>query len=107
MAAHACVFLDPVRAAHRDIDEQAARLKALDTAVRREEPDAVHQMRVTTRRLRAGLQAFPMVAPKTATMRLQTFRTPDFGVLGHADGDAVAFYRRPIRLPGRPIAPRS
>jgi L-asparaginase len=34
---------------------------------------------------------------KTATMRLQTFRTPDFGVLGHADGDAVEFYRRPIR----------
>jgi len=34
---------------------------------------------------------------KTSTMRLQTFRTPDFGVLGHADGDAVAFYRRPIR----------
>jgi len=34
---------------------------------------------------------------KTATMRLQTFRTPDFGVLGHADGDAVAFYRRPVR----------
>lgn len=34
---------------------------------------------------------------KTATLRLQTFRSPDFGVLGHADGDAVAFYRRPIR----------
>jgi L-asparaginase len=34
---------------------------------------------------------------KTATLRLQTFRTPDFGVLGHADGDAIAFYRRPIR----------
>jgi L-asparaginase len=34
---------------------------------------------------------------KTATFRLQTFRTPDFGVLGHADGDTVAFYRRPIR----------
>jgi L-asparaginase len=34
---------------------------------------------------------------KTSTMRLQTFRTPDFGVLGHADGDAVAYYRRPIR----------
>ncbi len=34
---------------------------------------------------------------KTSTMRLQTFRTPDFGVLGHADGDAVAFYRRPLR----------
>jgi len=34
---------------------------------------------------------------KTAKLRLQTFRTADFGVLGHADGDAVAFYRRPLR----------
>ena len=34
---------------------------------------------------------------KTSTLRMQTFRTPDFGVLGHADGDAVAFYRRPLR----------
>src|SRR6185503_11011853 len=36
-------------------------------------------------------------ATKTSTLRLQTFRSPDFGVLGHADGDAVAFYRRPLR----------
>jgi L-asparaginase len=34
---------------------------------------------------------------KTATLRLQTFKTRDFGVLGQADGDAVAFYRRPLR----------
>ncbi len=34
---------------------------------------------------------------KTSTLRLQTFRTADFGVLGHADGDAVAYYRRPVR----------
>ncbi len=34
---------------------------------------------------------------KTSTLRLQTFRSADFGVLGHADGDAVAFYRRPVR----------
>ena len=34
---------------------------------------------------------------KTATLRLQTFRSADFGVLGHADGDAIAFYRRPLR----------
>jgi L-asparaginase len=34
---------------------------------------------------------------KTSTTRLQTFRSRDFGVLGHADGDAVAFYRRPSR----------
>ncbi|MBV8613502.1 MAG: asparaginase, partial [Acetobacteraceae bacterium] len=34
---------------------------------------------------------------KTATYRMQTFRSPDFGVLGQADGDAIAFYRRPER----------
>ena len=66
------------------IDEQAARLKALDTAVRREEPDAVHQMRVTTRRLRAGLQAFPLVLPEPATRRLRD----ELRWLGHVLGDA-------------------
>jgi len=34
---------------------------------------------------------------KTSTGRLQTFRTIDFGALGHADGDGVFFYRQPIR----------
>ncbi len=34
---------------------------------------------------------------KTSTYRLQAFRSPDFGVLGHADGDAIAYYRRPLR----------
>ncbi len=34
---------------------------------------------------------------KTATLRLQTFRTPDVGVLGHADPDRIAFYRAPVR----------
>jgi L-asparaginase len=34
---------------------------------------------------------------KTSVWRLQTFRTPDFGALGHADGDRIAFYRRPLR----------
>lgn len=34
---------------------------------------------------------------KISTFRLQTFRTPDFGVLGHADEDQVAFYRAPLR----------
>ena len=34
---------------------------------------------------------------KTSTYRLQTFRSPDFGLLGHADGDAITFYRRPER----------
>jgi L-asparaginase len=30
---------------------------------------------------------------KTSNWRMQTFRTHDFGVLGHADGDAIAYYR--------------
>ncbi len=34
---------------------------------------------------------------KTSTGRLQTFRSPDVGVLGHADGDRISFYRRPLR----------
>ena len=34
---------------------------------------------------------------KTSTGRLQAFRSPDFGVLGHADGDRVSFYRAPVR----------
>jgi len=34
---------------------------------------------------------------KTSTSRLQTFRTADFGCLGHADGDRLAWYRRPVR----------
>lgn len=40
---------------------------------------------------------------KTSTARLQTFRTPDFGALGHADGDRVVFYRKPLR----PCAPHT
>jgi len=34
---------------------------------------------------------------KTSNWRMQTFRTPDFGALGHADADLVAYYRRPER----------
>jgi L-asparaginase len=34
---------------------------------------------------------------KTSTYRLQTFRSLDFGALGHVDGDGVHFYRAPVR----------
>jgi CHAD domain-containing protein len=53
------------------LDAQAARLVALDPAVRRDEADAVHQMRVAVRRLRAFLAAFPMVVPSAATRHLR------------------------------------
>src|SRR5437879_6794536 len=34
---------------------------------------------------------------KTSTYRVQTFRSLDFGALGHVDGDGVHFYRAPMR----------
>ncbi len=34
---------------------------------------------------------------KTSTARMQTFRTPDFGILGQVDGDIVRYYRRAER----------
>lgn len=34
---------------------------------------------------------------KTSTYRLQTFRSFDYGALGHVDGDGVHFYRSPTR----------
>ena len=40
------------------IEAQVAALKALDPMVRRNEADAVHQMRTTTRRLRSTMQSF-------------------------------------------------
>ena len=46
---------------------------------------------------------------KTSVTRMQTFRTPDFGVLGHVDGESVRYYRKPERAhaPGTPFDIRS
>jgi L-asparaginase len=43
---------------------------------------------------------------KTSTHRLQTFRSFDFGALGHVDGDGVHFYRVPLgaHMPDGPFA---
>jgi L-asparaginase len=43
---------------------------------------------------------------KTSTYRLQTFRSADFGALGHTDGDGVHFYRTPLgaHMPNTPFA---
>jgi len=40
------------------LEAQVSAIKACDPMVRRDEPDAVHQMRVATRRLRSSLQTF-------------------------------------------------
>lgn len=43
---------------------------------------------------------------KTSTYRVQTFRSLDFGALGHVDGDGVHFYRAPLgaHMPDGPFA---
>jgi CHAD domain-containing protein len=63
---------------------QAGKLKALDPQVRRDQPDAVHQMRVTTRRLRAALQSFGPVLSWSATGEL----VDELRWLGRVLGDA-------------------
>jgi L-asparaginase len=44
---------------------------------------------------------------KTSTYRVQTFRSFDFGALGHVDGDGVHFYRAPLKahMPDTEFAP--
>jgi CHAD domain-containing protein len=64
--------------------EQAGQLKVLDPSVRRDEPDAVHQMRVTSRRLRSTLQSFGQVLRGADTKHLAT----ELRWLGHVLGDA-------------------
>jgi L-asparaginase len=45
---------------------------------------------------------------KTSTYRVQTFRSLDFGALGHVDGDGPRFYRAPVKahMPDTPFATR-
>ncbi|HVS68140.1 MAG TPA: CYTH and CHAD domain-containing protein [Mycobacteriales bacterium] len=59
---------EPARCAVRDmLRRDVRRLIALDTGVRRNQEDAVHQMRVTARRLRSVLKTFkPLLDPQWA-----------------------------------------
>ena len=66
------------------VEEQSARLMALDPMVRRDEPDSVHQMRVTTRRLRSTLQSFGTIVRAADTRHLGD----ELRWLSHVLGDA-------------------
>ncbi|MGH3210522.1 MAG: CHAD domain-containing protein, partial [Trebonia sp.] len=66
------------------LDTQAAKLSVLDLAVRRDKPDAVHQMRVTVRRLRSALQSFTGIVSKAETEHLRAELKWLGGVLGDA-----------------------
>lgn len=52
------------------LQAQADRLRELDAGVRRDQPDAVHQMRVTSRRMRSALQAYRRVLDRSRTSAL-------------------------------------
>jgi CHAD domain-containing protein len=50
---------------------QAETLKAMDRAVREDEPDAVHRLRVAARRMRSALAAYKKMADRDAVARLR------------------------------------
>lgn len=64
--------------------EQADALKRQDPRVRRGEDDAVHQMRVATRRMRSALQAFDRIVDRERTRELTNELKWLAGVLGQA-----------------------
>lgn len=69
----------------------ADRLKSLDPMVRRDEPDAVHQMRVATRRLRSTLQSFGKIIRRDRTQPLAAELKWLGAELGEArDGEVLA-----------------
>ena len=69
---------------------QLAGLRELEPKVRADEFDSVHQMRVTTRRLRATLRSFGTVIPRSATSELAAELKWLGGLLGEArDGEVL------------------
>jgi CHAD domain-containing protein len=73
------------------LDASTARLTALDLAVRGDKPDAVHQMRVTARRLRAVLQAYPAILREPDTRHLRAELQWLGGMLGASrDAEVLA-----------------
>ncbi len=71
------------------ITAQVARFEKHDPLVRRDEPDAVHQMRVATRQLRSMLRTFGAVVDRDATRRLTDELKWLAGALGAARDQEV------------------
>jgi CHAD domain-containing protein len=66
------------------LNAQAVLLGGLELAVRQEKPDAVHQMRVTVRRLRSTMQSFSAIVSEQDTRHLRAELKWFGGVLGGA-----------------------
>lgn len=69
---------------HAHLREQAAELKARDPQVRAGKPDAVHKMRVATRRLRSALATFRQLLDRDVSEALRRELAWLAGVLGVA-----------------------
>jgi len=82
---------------------QARALTSLESAVRADEPDSVHQMRVAVRRLRAILRTFGQVISQTDSEHLDTELRWLGRTLGHArDAEVLAGHLRDSLRPTPP-----
>lgn len=85
------------------LSAQTGRIGALDPEVRQERPDAVHQMRVTVRRLRSALQTFTEILSEPGTRRLRAELKWLGGVLGEARDTEVLAARLHAGLAAVPV----
>lgn len=95
------------------LDTQVHAVIHLDPLVRRNEPDALHQMRVATRRARSALQVFGAIIDRQSTRPLQDELRWLASVLGRARDAEVLLARLtdglsavPAELPSGPAGKR-
>jgi CHAD domain-containing protein len=82
---------------------QAGVMTSLEPKVRADEPDSVHQMRVATRRLRAALQSFGQVIPRSRSEKLAAELKWLGGLLGAArDAEVIPAQLRATLRPTPP-----
>ena len=82
--------------------DQVEAIARCDPLVRRDKPDAVHQMRVATRRARSALQAFGSIIDKEATRPLCEELKWLAAALGQARDTEVMLDRLNASLAGIP-----
>jgi CHAD domain-containing protein len=83
--------------------DQADAIRRNDPLVRRQAPDAVHQMRVACRRMRSGLQAFGRVVERDRTRAVTDELKWLAGVLGEARDLEVLHARFATGVAGLPV----
>ena len=86
------------------VRQQVLAILRCDPLVRRDEPDAVHQMRVATRRARSALQAFGQIVGREATRPLCDELKWLAATLGHARDAEVLLARLTAELAAIPAA---